>query len=308
MTQSKITDAILAEVTLRGSNPYRTAVDLGLPEDAIRYIKQGRDIRASRLVQICDALGLEFYIGPPRQTQDHGKQPPVFQAWAPDPPPNPRLVGLLARVADGWESLKADECVRLQRAVDADLELAGATRGGRFGPILHRLLLGDPHLALAPSAEEDGGLPDGRPVAMYELGVAAGGGAVDIDEAPLKGNVWFRREWLDRRGLDPTQCVVISVRGTSMEPTLMDGCSILVARHRTRRREGRVYVAWTEDGLIVKRAGRGEDGEWMLMSDAGPPDWPPVPWPRDAAVKGEVIWTARALVAGRVAESGYRQQ
>ena len=132
---------------------------------------------------------------------------------------------------------------------------------------------------------------------MHELETAAGGGAVDIDEAPFKGNVWFRREWLDRHGLDPNQCVVIGVRGKSMEPTLIDGCSILVARdeRRHRLRAGRVYVLLTEDGLVVKRAGR-EDGKWMLLSDAGPPDWPTTTWPRDAEVKGEVIWTARTLV------------
>ena len=181
--------------------------------------------------------------------------------------------------------------------MDADLELAGAAERGRFRPLLNRLLLESPNLALAPFPDDGGEPPDGRPVGMHELETAAGGGAVDIDEARFKGNVWFRREWLDRYALDPDQCVVIGARGRSMEPTLMDGCSILVARdeRRRRRRDGRVYVLLTEDGLIVKRAGR-EDGEWVLVSDAGPPEWPPVPWPHDAEIKGEAIWTARTLV------------
>ena len=35
------------------------------------------------------------------------------------------------------------------------------------------------------------------------------------------GRIWFRRDWLDRRGLDPTQCAVIALRGESMEPTAL---------------------------------------------------------------------------------------
>ena len=222
--------------------------------------------------------------------------------------PDRRLAELLARLVDHWEALGPVERRNLESALSGLLDLAAALSRDR-GPARSRSLetreepgvyttMPDrpdgPRLALAPvsvTATDDGGdPPGGRPVPMHELEVAAGGGAVDIDDAPLRGRVWFRREWLDRRGLDPTRCVVIDVRGGSMEPTLADGCSILVARDRTSRRGGRVYVVRTEDGLVAKRAGR-EDGEWRLVSDAGPPDWPPAPW-RGAEVKGEVIWTA----------------
>ena len=64
---------------------------------------------------------------------------------------------------------------------------------------------------------------------------------------------------------------------------------------RPRPHEGRIYVVLTEDGLVAKCAGRTDD-EWMLLSAAGPPGWPPAPW-RGAEVKGEVIWTARTLAA-----------
>ena len=39
-------------------------------------------------------------------------------------------------------------------------------------------------------------------------------------------------------GLDPTQCVVMSAWGESMEPTLLDSYSIMVNRDQTRRRLG----------------------------------------------------------------------
>lgn len=83
--------------------------------------------------------------------------------------------------------------------------------------------------------------------------------------------------------------MVIDVPGDSMGPTPVDGCSILVVLDRTRRREGRVYVVLTVDGLVAKRAGRADD-EWMLLSDAGPTDRPLVSW-RDA----KIICTDRML-------------
>ena len=134
--------------------------------------------------------------------------------------------------------------------------------------------------------------PGARHVEVREAGVAAGAGAVDIDEAPLKGYLAFRRAWLDRQGIDPTQCVVISVRGESMEPVLPDGCSILLDRTRRRRLSGRIFVLLTGDGLVVKRLERGEDG-WRLVSEN--PSVDPVPWSDEMDLVGQVRWFAKTL-------------
>ena len=137
-------------------------------------------------------------------------------------------------------------------------------------------------------------LPGARHVEIREADVAAGDGAVNLDDASVKGHLAFQRTWLDRHALDPTQCVVIEVRGESMEPTLPDGCSILVDRGRRRWRKGRIFVFLTSDGLIVKRADEGETGERLLASDH--PAWAPVVFAGDASILGEVAWTARTLL------------
>ena len=142
------------------------------------------------------------------------------------------------------------------------------------------------------AANEDGVTPGARSVGTREVEAAAGGGAVNLDEAPVKGPVWFRRDWLDDHGIDPTRCVVISVRGESMEPTLPAGTKILVDRERTRRRAGRIFVINTGEGLVVKRLGR-RGRQWLLLSDH--PSWEPAPWPRDADVIGEVRWASRTF-------------
>ncbi len=43
------------------------ATAAGLPRDAIRSILDGHEPKLSRVADVCDALGLEFYIGPPRE-------------------------------------------------------------------------------------------------------------------------------------------------------------------------------------------------------------------------------------------------
>ena len=60
---------------------------------------------------------------------------------------------------------------------------------------------------------------------------------------------------------------------------------------------GSPYVVRTEDGLIVKRAGRDPSGAWQLISDH--PDkraGPNRPWPPEAEIIGEVEWAARTFL------------
>ncbi len=245
----------LADRSLAG-----TAVEAGLPRDAIRSVLVGHDPRLSRAVELADALGLEFYVGPPRAGPDHGA-----------------IRKQLREVAAELERLQA----RAARAAGLAPEVTGeATVGGTDG-------------SAPASANDADDVPGARPVDVVELAAAAGGGA-DAASEEVVGRLWFRRDWLDRRSLDPARCAVIGVTGESMEPTLPDGCSILVDRARTRRRRGRVYVLRTGDGLIAKRAGKDDDGGWLLESDH--PAWEPVPWPDDAETVGEVIWTARSLI------------
>ena len=144
-------------------------------------------------------------------------------------------------------------------------------------------------LAVSPEIRK---VPGARPIPVHRLQSAAGGGAVDLDET-IKTYAYFRQEWLSRKRLIPNRCNIINVMGESMEPTLPDGCVILLDRNRTRRLPGHIFVVRTEDGLIVKRAGKDKDGGWQLVSDH--PSWKPVPWPDGAEVLGEVKWMAREL-------------
>ncbi len=148
--------------------------------------------------------------------------------------------------------------------------------------------------AVAETRAEYDASGDRDPVDVNEVAAAAGGGAEVFDETVV-GRLWFRRDWLQRNAIDPTQCNVMTVRGESMEPTLPDGCSILVDRSqgRKRRRVGRIFVMRTEDGLVVKRVGRDEEGNWRIESEH--PAWPPVPWSDTTEIVGEVRWLGRTF-------------
>ena len=149
-------------------------------------------------------------------------------------------------------------------------------------------------LQLVSAEDLDGDPPPGaRQIEVRELAAAAGGGALELDEA-VTGHLAFQRTWLERHGIDPTRCTVIGVKGESMEPTLPDGCSILVDRSRRRRLVGRIYVVRSPDeGIVVKRLAKDDGGGWLLGSDH--PAWKPVPWPDGADIIGAVRWFAKML-------------
>ena len=133
---------------------------------------------------------------------------------------------------------------------------------------------------------------DRSPVRLMEVASAAGVGAEVYDETPV-GLLWFRNDWLLSHSIDPEQSNIISVRGESMEPTLPDGCSILVDRKRREPHQGRIYVMRTEEGLVVKRLGLDEEGRWEIRSDS--PDWRITPMSPGTEIIGEVRWAARTF-------------
>ena len=249
------------ELQRRGTNPFRAAVGARLPGNAIRYVLEGREPKVGRMAEVCDALGLEFYIGPPRgRPADATGEDETVQAVETRRPPQGSAL---------WDRLRAtaQELNRLLEPADAAAPAQPAAGAGVIDfPV--------------------------RRVDRMALSVAAGGGAAEMDEAVVD-HLTFRRDWLDRNGLDPSQCTVVDVQGESMEPTLPEGCTILVDRGRRRRRTGGIFVVRSADGVVVKRAGKDASGGWLLLSDH--PAWEPVPWPRDAVVIGEVKWMGMTL-------------
>ena len=203
---------------------------------------------------------------------------------------------MISHVERGRSALLLDGAVQAASELDVSLDyLVGLTDDPTPSAELAAKLdaLADPE-GLAGVSAEIHQFPGTKPIGVYRLGSAAGSGALDLDET-IKTYAWFRQEWLSRKGLIAERCGIISVEGESMEPTLPDGCVILMDRNRTRLRSNRIFVLRTEDGLIVKRAGR-NGRRWLMVSDNDNGDWPTLPWPREAKVIGQVVWSAQELL------------
>ena len=228
MTTEEFSALIKRRLQETKQSQHRVALEHGLSPDAIRSVLRGHTPKLDRVGDICSALGLEFYIGPPRKlnaSATHVAEPTAhFESQklvATAPPP-------------AWVE-------EIKREIQG---LAGRIE----------------------AAEQPGPSAATRQVEVRELAAAAGGGAAVLDET-VTGYVSFQRDWLDRHALDPTQCTVINVSGESMEPTLPDGSKILVDLSQRRRRKGCIYVVRTGDGLVVKRASKDNVGAWTLVSD-----------------------------------------
>ena len=63
MKPGDIAGAIRRALKRRRTTPYRVYLNAGLSGNAIRYTLEGRATRSDRLAEICDALGLKFYVG-----------------------------------------------------------------------------------------------------------------------------------------------------------------------------------------------------------------------------------------------------
>ena len=289
-----IRDQLLHLMDGKGISDRRLSMLATGSTDTVRNIRRGSNPRTDTLEAICGVLGLEIYLGPPQD--DPGPEPPA-------PPEILDALGLSEgtslqdavraierRLEEGLAGeVLRDEIVRALRSETRALRDEIRARLGK--PRVAGDLTDDQALSAPGTSSQIRELPGARPIAVHRLQTAAGSGALDLDEA-VKSYAYFRHEWLSRQGLVANRCSIIGVMGESMEPTLPEGCVILLDRNRRQRRDGRIFVVRTEEGLVVKRAGKGTGG-WQLVSDH--PRWTDAPWPDDAAIIGEVKWMAREL-------------
>ena len=125
-------------------------------------------------------------------------------------------------------------------------------------------------------------------VEVNEITASAGTGAEVISEQ-ITDRVKLRRRWMRSHGMKGYLCRLLTVVGESMEPTLVDGASILVNMGQQEPRDGRVFVIRIEDEIVVKRLLRDPDAGWLLESDnRNKRAWPTRPWPDEAKIVGEV--------------------
>ena len=128
-------------------------------------------------------------------------------------------------------------------------------------------------------------------IPAYSVRASAGNGN-HINDEDVVGKFAFKRSWLARKGMNPTNLVVVSAKGDSMEPTARDGDILLVDRNIARLAGDGIYLIERDNDLYCKRLQKRFDGGVTIMSDN--PRYEPQHLSADAAsvlnVTGRVVW------------------
>lgn len=137
-----------------------------------------------------------------------------------------------------------------------------------------------------------GGEPARRGFMVPRLDVAASAGAgAFVDGEIVVGADAIDPALASRLGLSEGRAGIIRVRGSSMEPGLVDGDLIVVdLARRLPGARGEVFVIRIDGTTMVKRVARGSAG---LVASSDNPDAPPVP-AAPVEVIGRVVWLMRA--------------
>jgi phage repressor protein C with HTH and peptisase S24 domain len=101
--------------------------------------------------------------------------------------------------------------------------------------------------------------------ADFKLSAGVTGYSIELlngDRAPI----FFRKDWLEKRGYRPDKLHAIAISGQSMETSMYDGDLVVVNVEDTKPADGEVFAANYEGELVIKRMVR-ENGNWYLSSD-----------------------------------------
>jgi phage repressor protein C with HTH and peptisase S24 domain len=113
-------------------------------------------------------------------------------------------------------------------------------------------------------------LPPGEYVLIPRLDVhlSAGTGKDQVEiEFLEKLPQAFRADWIRAERLKPGKLACLNASGTSMEPTIWDGDSLVVDTSQRDVIDGKVYALWYEGGERVKRLYRLPGGGLRIKSD-----------------------------------------
>jgi phage repressor protein C with HTH and peptisase S24 domain len=104
-------------------------------------------------------------------------------------------------------------------------------------------------------------------IPRLDIKVSAGNGRIvwDVDEKGQKQA--FRASWIARLGINPGQAATVVADGSSMEPRVIDGDSLVVDYKATNLIDGKVYVLAYQNEVYVKRLFKRPGGGLTIRSD-----------------------------------------
>lgn len=135
-------------------------------------------------------------------------------------------------------------------------------------------------------------------IPQYNANGSCGPGALN-GHVEIKGNLAFRRDWLQRMGLNGCRLSVIYAKGDSNYPTIEDGQVMLINHDDTAPKSGKLYLMLLDGELIVKRLSNAIT-HWVISSDnQDKRRYPDINLPsdtlRDLHIDGRVVWRGGEL-------------
>ena len=284
-----------AELALGSRSATSVASEAGLPRNAVwQFLRGNHEPKAGRLIEICTALGMEFYVGSPRLAPARPRTPATL-AYPMGPETADSAGPPLIPLSD------------LERSTQGLVRLTTGAGGDPIPEDLWPVLLERRRL-IAPAPD------DGDAVASAEIATQVSDASAPSTEAanedelilPFAGDVRAAagsgetvfEEAADLRvaiprsilpqWAQPADLICIRTAGDSMEPTLSDGDFLLLDRSQIDPQGGQVFVIYTDDGLLVKRLREDGDG-WELTSDN--PAYPPRRSGESDRIVGQVAWS-----------------
>ena len=284
-------------------------------ESAIRTLKRGQDPKLSTVKSLCNTLGLEFYIGPPRRPENLNKQSSYSEnninpEMKPD---NIREVIANAVSRSGLTQYRlATQAGLPQDAIRYALE-GKDIKTSRLIEIAEalglELYIGEPragkNLNNSPSYSEikpeviDKENDDLIPIPQLDIAFSGGHGSYPEDHVLQIGTRPFSRKWLDKKGLESENLALTRIHGDSMEPLLKDK-DIVMLDQSVNQPMHTMPIAFRLDGeLYIKLCQAAGDGRLMMSSanklydpiyiDKANP-------PADFAIIAAVVWHAHSWV------------
>ena len=313
---------VQARIEAEGLRPLanRIGVDVG----ALRGAANSRNLTHDTIEALVEALGLEFYIGPPRgESQTEFKSDNLGPVRTELPSEIPMALGLsddadASAVIEAIRTWKEQEDVR---GISAG-QLPDAGRGGfsladvddpdaRFDLMLLKQI----ETQMAAWVEQIRTLPAPQPtdleteparirpaatlhvvsstdeednsIVHFADAVQAGAGP---DEEVFSESTDFYVQLPPGslpKSVHPERCIALRASGDSMEPGIQNGDVLVIDRDDRDPAEGRAYVFRTSRGLVVKRL-TGQIGNWSMYSDNA--DYASRKVTAEDRILGHVVW------------------
>lgn len=105
--------------------------------------------------------------------------------------------------------------------------------------------------------------------AIKKVHLTVSAGITGFGVEPCEGDdsiIVFKSDWYISRGLKPEKLLAVKVSGSSMEPKLYHGDSVVFNTADVALKDGVVYVFNLDGEVVIKRAIR-DGGMWWLDSD-----------------------------------------